>query len=116
MGVCAKVRQGQGAAFAVKALPAGEKKGEAFERFLVELQTWLKLSVCDGIVEALCVFTYQDTPRRMRALDDRREPPAAHGGEGPDVFYRTIVRIAAHWSGRTASTGSSTSTSSPRTS
>jgi tetratricopeptide (TPR) repeat protein len=94
MGVCAKVRQGQGPAFAVKALPAGEKQGEAFERFLVELQTWLKLSVCDGIVEALCVFTYQDTPvvcaRWMTGGNLR--PHMAE--KDPDVFYRTIVRIA----------------------
>ncbi len=94
MGVCAKVRQGQGPAFAVKALPAGEKQGEAFERFLVELQTWLKLSVCDGIVEALCVFTYKDTPvvcsRWMNGGNLR--PHLAE--KDPEVFYRTIVRIA----------------------
>ena len=94
MGVCAKVRQGQGPAFAVKALPAGEKQGEAFERFLVELQTWLKLSVCDGIVEALCVFTYKDTPvvcsRWMNGGNLR--PHLTE--KDPEVFYRTIVRIA----------------------
>jgi serine/threonine protein kinase len=94
MGVCAKVRQGQGPAFAVKALPAGEKQGEAFERFLVELQTWLKLSVCDGIVEALCVFTYKDTPvvcsRWMNGGNLR--PHLAE--KDPEIFYRTIVRVA----------------------
>ncbi len=94
MGVCAKVRQGQGPAFAVKALPAGGKQGEAFERFLVELQTWLKLSVCDGIVEALCVFTYKDTPvvcSRWMAGGNLRPHMT---DKDPELFYRTIVRIA----------------------
>jgi tetratricopeptide (TPR) repeat protein len=94
MGVCAKVRQGQGPSFAVKALPAGGKQGEAFERFLVELQTWLKLSVCDGIVEALCVFTFEDTPvvcSRWMAGGNLR---AHMADKDPETFYRTIVRVA----------------------
>jgi serine/threonine-protein kinase len=94
MGVCAKVRQGQGASFAVKALPAGGRQGEAFERFLVELQTWLKLSVCDGIVEALCVFTHKDTPvvcSRWMTGGNLRPHMV---DKDPEVFYRTIVRVA----------------------
>ncbi|MGA7990992.1 MAG: protein kinase [Thermoanaerobaculia bacterium] len=94
MGVCAKVRQGQGASFAVKALPAGGRKGAEFERFLAELQTWLKLSVCDGIVEALCVFPYKGTPvvcsRWMTGGNLRphlAQKDALH-------FYQAVVRIA----------------------
>ena len=94
MGVCAKVRQGQGPAFAVKALPAGDKKGEAFERFLVELQTWLKLSVCDGIVEALCVFTYKDTPVVCSRWMSGGNLRPHMSEKDPELFYRTIVRIA----------------------
>ena len=94
MGVCAKVRQGQGPSFAMKALPAGGKEGEAFERFLVELQTWLKLSACDGIVEALCVFPYKDTPvvcSRWMSGGNLRPHLA---DKDPEHFYRTILRIA----------------------
>ncbi len=102
MGVCAKVRQGQGPAFAVKALPAGGKEGEAFERFLVELQTWLKLSACDGIVEALCVFPYQDTPvvcSRWMSGGNLRPHLA---DQSPEYFYRTTLRIAGalEWASR----------------
>jgi tetratricopeptide (TPR) repeat protein len=102
MGVCAKVRQGQGSSFAVKALPAGARQGADFERFLVELQTWLKLSVCDGIVEALCVFSYKNAPvvcsRWMTGGNLR-----PHLGEkDTEHFYRTIVRIAGalEWANR----------------
>jgi tetratricopeptide (TPR) repeat protein len=94
MGVCAKVRQGQGASFAVKALPAGGKRKADFERFLVELQTWLKLSVCDGIVEALCVFPYKGTPvvcSRWMTGGNLRPQLAVKDEEH---FYRTVVRIA----------------------
>ncbi len=94
MGVCAKVRQGQGSSFAVKALPAGAKQGADFERFLVELQTWLKLSVCDGIVEALCVFAYKGTPvvcsRWMTGGNLR--PHLTE--KDTELFYRSVVRIA----------------------
>ncbi len=78
----------------MKALPAGGKEGEAFERFLVELQTWLKLSACDGIVEALCVFPYKDTPvvcSRWMSGGNLRPHLA---DKDPEHFYRTILRIA----------------------
>jgi len=102
MGVCAKVRQGQGPSFAVKALPTGERKSAEFERFLLELQTWLKLSVCDGIVEALCVFGYEGTPvvcSRWMSGGNLR-PHLAE--KDPEHFYRTIVRIAGalEWASR----------------
>ena len=78
----------------MKALPAGGKKGEAFERFLVELQTWLKLSVCDGIVEALCVFTYKDTPVVCSRWMSGGNLRPHMSEKDPELFYRTIVRIA----------------------
>ncbi|HVO51736.1 MAG TPA: tetratricopeptide repeat protein [Thermoanaerobaculia bacterium] len=94
MGVCAKVRQGQGPAFAVKALPAGGKQGEAFERFLSEMQTWLKLSVCDGIVEALCVFPFRGTPVVCSRWMSGGNLRPHMEDKDPEYFYRTIVRIA----------------------
>ena len=60
----------------------------------MELQTWLKLSVCDGIVEALCVFTYKDTPvvcSRWMSGGNLRPHMTE---KDPEVFYRSIVRIA----------------------
>jgi tetratricopeptide (TPR) repeat protein len=94
MGVCAKVRQGQGSSFAVKALPAGGKEGPEFERFLVELQTWLTLSVCDGIVEALCVFTFRDSPVVCSRWLSGGNMRARLAEKDPELFYGTIVRIA----------------------
>jgi tetratricopeptide (TPR) repeat protein len=94
MGVCAKVRQGQGPSYAVKALPAGGKQGEAFERFLVELQTWLKLSVCDGIVEALCVFSYKGTPVVCSRWMSGGNLRPHMGEKDTETFYRSVVRIA----------------------
>ena len=94
MGVCAKVRQGQGPSFAVKALPAGGRSGADFERFLVELQTWLKLSVCDGIVEALCVFPYKDTPVVCARWMSGGNLRTHMTDKDPELFYKTIVRIA----------------------
>ena len=55
---------------------------------------WLTLSVCDGIVEALCVFPLEDLPvicsRWMAGGTSGRRWPT----RDPELFYRTIVRIA----------------------
>ncbi len=95
MGVCARVRQTPaGLSFAVKALPRGSGNKEEFERFLQELQVWLTLSVCDGIVEALCVFPLDKLPvicSRWMAGGSLRSRMTSHD---PEFFYRTLVRIA----------------------
>ncbi len=95
MGVCARVRQTpSGPSFAVKALPRGSGNKEDFERFLQELQVWLTLSVCDGIVEALCVFPLDKLPvicSRWMAGGSLRSQMTARD---PELFYRTLVRIA----------------------
>lgn len=95
MGVCARVRQTpSGPSFAVKALPRGSGSKEDFERFLQELQVWLTLSVCDGIVEALCVFPLEKLPvicSRWMAGGSLRSQMTSRD---PELFYRTLVRIA----------------------
>ena len=95
MGVCARVRQTpSGPSFALKALPRGANSKEAFERFLAELQVWLTLSVCDGIVEALCVFPLEKLPvvcSRWMAGGSLRSQMSSRD---PELFYRALVRIA----------------------
>ncbi|HMA28963.1 MAG TPA: serine/threonine-protein kinase, partial [Thermoanaerobaculia bacterium] len=95
MGVCARVRQTpSGPSFALKALPRGGASKEDFERFLAELQVWLTLSVCDGIVEALCVFPLEKMPvvcSRWMAGGSLRSQMLS---KDPELFYRTLVRIA----------------------
>jgi tetratricopeptide (TPR) repeat protein len=95
MGVCARVRQtASGPSFALKALPRGHGSEADFERFLLELQVWLTLSVCDGIVEALCVFPHDKFPvvcSRWMAGGSLRPQMSSRD---PEFFYRTLVRIA----------------------
>ena len=95
MGVCARVRQTpSGPSVALKALPRGADSEEDLERFLAELQVWLTLSVCDGIVEALCVFPLEKLPvvcSRWMAGGSLRSQMSSRD---PELFYRTLVRIA----------------------
>jgi tetratricopeptide (TPR) repeat protein len=93
MGVCARVRQTpSGPSFALKALPRGSKAD--FEHILLELQVWLTLSVCDGIVEALCVFPYDKLlvvcSRWMTGGSLRPQMSS----RDPEFFYWTLMRIA----------------------
>ena len=95
MGVCARVRQTpSGPSFAVKALSRGSGNKEDVDRFLKELQVWLTLSVCDGIVEALCVFPLGKLPvicSRWMAGGSLRSRMTLRD---PELFYKTLVRIA----------------------
>ena len=95
MGLCARVRQTpSGPNFALKALPRGGGSQEDFERFLRELQVWLTLSACDGIVEALCVFPFGKLPvvcSRWMAGGSLR---AQMSSRDPELFYRTLARVA----------------------
>ncbi|HEX5854618.1 MAG TPA: serine/threonine-protein kinase, partial [Thermoanaerobaculia bacterium] len=95
MGVCARVRQTpSGPGFAMKALPRGSGNKEDFELFLLELQVWLTLSVCDGIVEALCVFPFGKVPvvcSRWMAGGSLRSQMSSRD---PGFFYRTLARVA----------------------
>jgi len=95
MGACARVRQTpSGPSFALKALPRGRGNKEDFELFLLELEMWLTLSVCDGIVEALCVFPFGKLPvvcsRWMAGGNLRSQMPS----RDPEFFYRTLARVA----------------------
>jgi len=95
MGVCARVRQTpSGPSFALKALSRGAHNKEDFERFLAELQVWLTLSVCDGIVEALCVFPLEKMPVVCSRWMSGGSLRSQMTSRDPELFYRTIVRIA----------------------
>jgi Flp pilus assembly protein TadD len=58
------------------------------------MQTWLKLSVCDGIVEALCVFPYRGTPVVCSRWMSGGNLRPHMEDKDPEYFYKTIVRIA----------------------
>lgn len=104
MSLCALVKpRSAGGSYALK-VPAAELVADpgAKERFLDELRVWLTLSACDGIVEALCVFRYQERPAvvsrwmyggSLRHKMSRREP---------EFFYETILRVAGalEWAAR----------------
>jgi tetratricopeptide (TPR) repeat protein len=95
MGVCARVRQTpSGPSFALKALPRGASNKEDFERFLAELQVWLTLSVCEGIVEALCVFPLEKLPVVCSRWMSGGSLRSLMSSRDPELFYRTLVRIA----------------------
>ena len=96
MGVCALVKPHvPGGSYALK-VPAAELMTDpaALERFLDELRVWLTLSACDGIVEALCVFRYQERPAVVSRWMDGGSLRHKLGRRDPEFFYATILRIA----------------------
>jgi serine/threonine-protein kinase len=94
MGVCARVRQSpSGPSFALKALSRAGGDPKDVERFLLELQVWLTLSACDGIVEALCVFPLDGLPVCSRWMAGGSLRPRMSAKE-PELFYRTLLRVA----------------------
>ncbi|HQR45697.1 MAG TPA: protein kinase, partial [Thermoanaerobaculia bacterium] len=96
MGICALVKPVlPGGSYALK-VPAAELMTNpgALERFLDELRVWLTLSACDGIVEALCVFRYQERPAVVSRWMDGGSLRHKMGRRDPEFFYTTILRIA----------------------
>jgi len=104
MGLCALVKpQGPGGSFALK-VPAAELMTNpgALERFLDELRVWLTLSACDGVVEALCVFRYQERPAVVSRWMGGGSLRNKLGRRDPEFFYTTVLRIAGalEWAAR----------------
>ena len=96
MSLCALVKpRGPGGSYALK-VPAADLMTDpgALERFLDELRVWLTLSACDGIVEALCVFRYQERPAVVSRWMDGGSLRHKLGRRDPEFFYATILRVA----------------------
>ncbi len=63
MGTCAKIQNTNGQNFALKIIHSSLLQEEhALYRYIDEMKTWLTLSACNGVVEAICLTKVNDIP------------------------------------------------------
>jgi serine/threonine protein kinase len=94
MGLCAQIQDSLGNYYAIKVIHEDllrEKK--SIERYIYELKTWLTLSSCNGIVEALCIVRLNDIPCIVSRWMEGGDLNNYINIKDIPLFYQTIDRI-----------------------
>jgi len=95
MGTCAKIQNSNGQIFALKIIHSSLLENElALQRYIDEMKTWLTLSACDGIVEAICITKVNDIPCIAAQWMESGSIRQFITQTNPELFYRNIDRIA----------------------
>jgi len=95
MGTCAKIQNTNGQYFALKIIHTSLLEDElALQRYIREIKTWLTLSACNGVVEAICLTTVNQIPCIVSKWMDRGNLRPYISQINPEFFYRSIDRIA----------------------
>ena len=83
MGVCAKVRQGQGPAVRREGAPGGRQEGRGLRALPRRAPDVAEAVGLRRHRRGALRLHLQEHAGRLLAMDERREPPAAHDGQGP---------------------------------
>lgn len=94
MGTCAKIVSANNQPYALKIIHSSLlENATAFQRYIEEMKTWLTLSACNGVVEAICLTNVNEIPciaaHWMKKGDLQPYVKTIH----PDFFYHTFDRI-----------------------
>lgn len=96
MGICLKVRNvGTGTYYALKTVQrAFFEDNDIWQMFLEEMKTWINVSACDGVAEALCLTRVNEVPFVCARWMDGGELRASAEFITTHGFYVTALRIA----------------------
>ena len=95
MGICAKIQNTNGQNFAVKIIHNNLIQDKhALHRYIDEMKTWLTLSACNGVVEAICLTKINDIPCIASQWMDYGNIRPFLSQKNPELFYENIDRIA----------------------
>lgn len=94
MGTCAKIQNTNGQNFAVKIIHKSLLQDEhALHRYIDEMKTWLTLSACNGVVEAICLTKINDIPCIASEWMDYGNLRPYLNQSNSELFYQSIDRI-----------------------
>lgn len=94
MGTCAQIVHESGKKYALKILHKDIFSNEQSRlRYIEELKTWLTVSACDGVVEALCVTRYNDIPCIISTWMEGGDMSRIVNTPNPMWFYTSMERI-----------------------
>lgn len=95
MGSCAKIQNTNGQSFAIKIIHNSLLQDKhALQRYIEEMKTWLTLSACNGVVEAICLTKINDIPCIASQWMDYGSLRPFLSHKSPELFYQNIDRIA----------------------
>lgn len=94
MGTCAKIESKNKQHFALKIIHTSLLENKtALQRYIVEMKTWLTLSSCNGVVEALCITRVNDIPCIASKWMDKGNISPYINQTNAEFFYKSIDRI-----------------------
>lgn len=94
MGTCAKIQNTIGQNFALKIIHSSLLQDEhALHRYIDEMKTWLTLSACNGVVEAICLTKVNDIPCIASQWMDYGSLRPFLSQNNSELFYQNIDRI-----------------------
>jgi serine/threonine protein kinase len=94
MGTCAQIQNSNGQNFAIKVIHKNLLQDEyALNRYIEEMKTWLTLSACNGVVEAICLTKINEIPCITSQWMDYGSLRPFMTQYNPKLFYENIDRI-----------------------
>ncbi len=95
MGTCVKIQNADKQFYALKIIHTSLLKDElALKRYIDEMKTWLTLSACNGVVEAICLTNVNQIPCIAATWMDNGNLRPYLDQINPELFYRSIDRLA----------------------
>jgi serine/threonine protein kinase len=95
MGTCAKIISTNNQPFALKIIHSSLLANEnASQRYIEEMKTWLTLSACNGVVEAICLTKVNEIPCVAAQWMAAGSLRPFIKNVNPEFFYKNIDRIA----------------------
>ncbi len=94
MGTCAKIETQDNQIFALKIIHSSLLENEvAMQRYVEEMKTWLTLSACNGVVEAISLTKINEIPCIAARWMNYGSLRPFLKNVNPDFFYRNMDRI-----------------------
>jgi len=94
MGICAKIQACDGTSYAVKVIYQDSMSNEeAMARYITEVKSWLTLSACEGVAEAICITKINDIPCVVSKWMEGGDLIPHMNNKNKIFFYKTIERI-----------------------
>lgn len=95
MGGCLKIKTTRGDFYAIKIiLPELLDSTISRDRYIDELKIWRTVSMCDGVVEAIQIFKYNEIPCVISPWLENGELSSLMKIKDRTVFFNSIYRIA----------------------
>ena len=94
MGACVRIKSADGDCYALKViLPEKFTSENSMSRYLLELKKWRTYSMCDGVLDTICILEHENIPCIVSPWLDKGDLSYLMNMSERTVFYNTMYRI-----------------------